>query len=205
MGLSNAFVRADVENLAPARVFPSVGPTAALSGLDAVVQGHGSLAYDFRSGVRAAEVAAVAGPGVWRFGGAVQAFSSAQVAANYAPATREVVLSALKVEAERTRLDLNGLFRLVPEDAARKAAARLEYRIAGPSLAWQEDLTRQLTAEPLLRPATADEVVRRVGELGPVVGTGHGPGHGSRTIKGLRWRRRRAVVPDVPRFIPPAR
>ena len=102
-----------------------------------MVQGHGSLAYDFRSGVRAAEVAAEAGPGVWRFGGAVQAFKSAQVAAIYAPATREVVLSAFRVEAERTRLDLNGLFRLVPEDAARKAPARLEYRIAGPSFVWR--------------------------------------------------------------------
>ena len=137
VGLSDAFVRADIENLAPARVFPSVGPTAALSGLDAVVQGHGSLAYDFRSGVRAAEVAAEAGPGVWRFGGAVQAFKSAQVAADYEPARREVVLSAFRVEAERTRLDLNGLFRLVPEDAARKAPARLEYRIAGPSFVWR--------------------------------------------------------------------
>ena len=59
------------------------------------------------------------------------------MAADYAPAKREVVLSAFRVEAERTRLDLNGLFRLVPEDAARKAPAQLEYRIAGPSFVWR--------------------------------------------------------------------
>jgi hypothetical protein len=47
------------------------------------------------------------------------------------------VLSAFRVEAEHTRLDLTGLFRLVPEDAARKTPARLEYRIAGPSFAWR--------------------------------------------------------------------
>lgn len=137
VGLSDAFVRADVENLVPARIFPSVGPTAPLSGLDAVVQGRGSLAYDFHSGVRAADIAAEAGPGAWRFGGAVQAFKSAQIAANYMPATREVVLSAFRVEAERTRLDLTGQFRLDPEDAARKSPARLEYRIAGPSFVWR--------------------------------------------------------------------
>jgi hypothetical protein len=66
---------------------------------------------------------------------------------------------------------------------------------AGPSLSWQEELTRRVSAaEPVLRPATADEVLRCVGELGPVVVTGHGPGHEARTVGDLRWRRRRVVA-----------
>jgi hypothetical protein len=137
VGLSGAFVRAEVDNLTPARVFPAVGATAPLSGLDAVVQGRGSLAYDFKSGVRAADVAFEAGRGVLRFGSAAQAFKSAQVQAAFAPATGEVVLSAFKVEAERTRLDLTGRFRLTPEDLARKQPARLEYLIAGPRFVWR--------------------------------------------------------------------
>jgi adenylosuccinate synthase len=70
---------------------------------------------------------------------------------------------------------------------------------AGPSLAWQEGLTLQLTAaEPVLRPATGDEVLRYVGELGTVVVTGHGPGHEPRTVGRLRFRKRRAVPDQHP-------
>lgn len=137
VGLSGALVHAELANLTPARIFPSVGPTAALSGLDAVVQGRGSLAYDFKSGVRAADVAFEAGRGVLRFGDAAQAFKSAQIRAAFAPNTGEVVLSTFKVEAERTRLDLTGRFRLTPEDSERKQPARLEYLVAGPRFVWR--------------------------------------------------------------------
>jgi adenylosuccinate synthase len=45
-----------------------------------------------------------------------------------------------------------------------------------PYLAWQGRLTRELRrAEPILVPATVDEIVRRLGEIAPPVITGFGP------------------------------
>jgi hypothetical protein len=137
VGLSHALVRGEIDDLRPALVFPSVGATESLSELDALVQGRGALAYDFKSGVQAADIDVSAGKGALRFGGATQAFASAKVSANYLPATREVVLSAFKVEAEKTRLDLNGRFRLVPEQVAAHRPAHLDYLISGPRFVWR--------------------------------------------------------------------
>ncbi len=74
-----------------------------------------------------------------------------------------------------------------------------------PNLAWQSELTRQLRkADPVLVPATADEIVCRVGELAPVVLTGWGPTHEGRTGGEVRFRSRRhadrtATVSGAPR------
>lgn len=63
----------------------------------------------------------------------------------------------------------------------------------GPNLAWQEELTRRLgVAVPVLREASAAEVVRRVGEIAPVVVTGFGAGYDRREVGDLRFRRRRS-------------
>jgi hypothetical protein len=137
VGLSHALVRGEIDDLRPALVFPSVGATESLSELDALMQGRGALAYDFKSGVQAADIDVTAGQGRLRFGSATQAFVSAKVTANYLPATREVVMSAFKVEAEKTRLDLNGRFRLVPELASAHRPAHLDYVISGPRFVWR--------------------------------------------------------------------
>ncbi|MBC6983248.1 DUF3971 domain-containing protein [Caulobacter sp. 17J80-11] len=132
VGLKDAFVRAELRDLTPARVFPSVGPTRSLSALDAVVRGRGSLAYGAETGVRAADAAFSAGKGALRFGTTRQGFESAQVVAGYDPRTRDVEIQTLQLAAERTRLDLAGRLRLVPEDRAKHAPARLEFDVHGP-------------------------------------------------------------------------
>jgi len=134
VGLSQAFLRAEVRDLVPARVFPSVGATRPLSALDAVVRGRGSVAYGVRTGVRAADLSVEAGAGTLRFGGVEQAFEQASVVADFDPRTGEVALTRLLVAAERTRADVHGRFRLVPEDRARRRHARLEFDLAGPTL-----------------------------------------------------------------------
>jgi adenylosuccinate synthase len=61
-----------------------------------------------------------------------------------------------------------------------------------PNLAWQSQLTEQLSqAEPLLSAATPDTITGRLGEIAPVVLTGFGPTHEQRTFAGLRFRNRR--------------
>jgi adenylosuccinate synthase len=60
-----------------------------------------------------------------------------------------------------------------------------------PHLGRQLQLTEQLRqAEPILHPASADEITHRLEEIAPVVLTGSGPTHEERRIKGLRFRTR---------------
>lgn len=63
---------------------------------------------------------------------------------------------------------------------------------AAPQLACQERLTQELLrAEPVLSPATADRIVRSVGDLAPVVLTSTGPSHEERVLGELPFRQRR--------------
>jgi adenylosuccinate synthase len=63
---------------------------------------------------------------------------------------------------------------------------------AVPNLRWQERLTQQLRhAEPVLSPATPDDIIRRLSEIAPVILTGSGPTHEQRDFAGLRFRCRR--------------
>jgi len=134
VGLGDAFLRAEVRDLVPARVFPSAGATRPLSALDAVVRGRGSLAYGVETGVRAADLSLEAGSGTLRFAGVRQAFEQASVVADFDPRTGEVALTRLLVAAEKTRADVRGRFRLVPEDRAKRRHARLEFDLSGPRL-----------------------------------------------------------------------
>ncbi len=60
-----------------------------------------------------------------------------------------------------------------------------------PDLSWQSRLTDELRrAEPILTPAGRDEVVRRLGEIAPVVLTGFGPTHEERRLGEVRFRKR---------------
>jgi adenylosuccinate synthase len=61
-----------------------------------------------------------------------------------------------------------------------------------PDLGWQARLTEQLRrAEPVLAPATAEEIVGALGTLAPVVLTAHGPTHEHRQLRDLVFRTRR--------------
>jgi hypothetical protein len=131
VGLKEARLTGVMSDLTPARVFPSVGATRPLSALDALVQGHGTLDYAASRGVTAADVKFTAGAGRLRFGSAFQRFDSAQVAGSYDPATGEVKLDQFKVAAERTRLDLAGKMKLIPEQG-KDHPAHLAFELRGP-------------------------------------------------------------------------
>jgi adenylosuccinate synthase len=63
-----------------------------------------------------------------------------------------------------------------------------------PHLAWQSRLTeRLLRAEPVLAPTTADDIIRRVSEIAPVVVKGYGPAHGARESGPLSFRKRTVI------------
>jgi adenylosuccinate synthase len=68
---------------------------------------------------------------------------------------------------------------------------------AAPDLSRQERLGERLRrVEPVLRDVTAGEMLRRLGEVAPVVVTGSGPAWHDRRLTGLRFRRRRSAVEE---------
>ena len=131
VGLKDAAVDAQVQNLNPAEVFPSAGLTRGLSALDARVGGRGSIAYGRRTGFQSADLAFSAGSGRVRFGKAVQPFDSAKVQASYNPQTGDVELDQVQLTAASLGLDLQGKIRLIPQGAG-KAPARLDFNVTGP-------------------------------------------------------------------------
>jgi adenylosuccinate synthase len=61
-----------------------------------------------------------------------------------------------------------------------------------PQLSWQSRLTEELgRAQPVLRPATPDQIVRSLSEIAPVVITSAGPTYQQRTLADLPLRKRR--------------
>lgn len=130
VGLKDARVTGQLANLIPARVFPAVGGAKPLSALDALVQGRGTLDYAASRGVTAADGVFTAGAGRLRFGKAFQRFDSAEVAGGFDPATGEVKLTRFKVAAERTRLDVRGRLKLIPEKGGEPA--RIAFGLEGP-------------------------------------------------------------------------
>ncbi|HWE46444.1 MAG TPA: DUF3971 domain-containing protein [Caulobacteraceae bacterium] len=134
VGLRGATASGQLQGLVPALVFPSVGSTASLSTLDAQVDGHGSVSYDLESGIRSADLTLTAGRGAWRSNGQVQAFNSAQAVAAYNPSSGALELTALKLDAQYTQLDLTGRFKLTPEDKPHEHPAHVDFMIDGPKI-----------------------------------------------------------------------
>jgi hypothetical protein len=132
IGLKGASASGVVQGLVPAQVFPSAGSSAPLSTLAAEVDGHGAIAYDLKAGVRSADLTLTAGKGAWKSGANVEAFQSAQVVAGYSPKTGMIELTTLKLDAQKTQLDLTGRFRLVPVDPQRHRPARVDFTVGGP-------------------------------------------------------------------------
>ena len=128
VGLKSLVTGGSISGLVPARIFPAVSVTKPLSVLDAPLEGRARLEYAADRGITAADVTGRAGAGFLRLGGFVQAFQGAELATRYDPASKQVVLQAFRLEAERTRLNVNGRLWLVPEKG--REPARLEYRLA---------------------------------------------------------------------------
>lgn len=128
VGLKQLTTQGSISDFDPARVFPASGLTRGISGLDAAVEGQARLDYAADRGVTVADVTGHAGPGTLRFGDVVQPLDGAEAVTRYDPASKQVVLQSLRLDATRTRLNIVGRLWLVPE--RRNQPARVEYRLA---------------------------------------------------------------------------
>jgi len=128
VGLKALTASGSLAGFTPARIFTAVGPLRALSMLDAPVSGQGRLQYAADRGFTVADITGGAGAGRLRLGSFVQRLDGAQVVTRYDPASKQVLLQTVRLDAERTRLNLGGRLWLVPEKG--RVPARIEYRLA---------------------------------------------------------------------------
>jgi len=132
VGLSQAAINARINNLDPAHVFPSVGPTHALSTIDAPVDGTARVNYSTATGFDGGAIDLRMGRGHAAFGHSQQAFDGAAVTATYDAKTRTIGFSQLKVKAHLIDTDLKGAMHITPEDVRRHQDLSLDFDVYGP-------------------------------------------------------------------------
>jgi len=72
-----------------------------------------------------------------------------------------------------------------------------------PNLSWQGHLTEELhKAEPVLSPATSEDIMSQLGAIAPLVLTGFGPTHQDRNLTAIPFRHRRHRGGTAPRVFP---
>ncbi len=145
VGLKRAVITADVRNLNPARVFPSVGVTKHLALVDAPVNGRARIDYSARRGFEGAFIDLTAGKGSLKLGNERQVFDGADIKATYASANRTVVFRTFKVQAHLLDTDLHGWVQINPEDRKAKRDLALTFDFAGPRVTGRlaDDFARQ--------------------------------------------------------------
>lgn len=132
VGLKTAFINANVGQLNPARVFPSVGPTRFLAMLDAPVDGLARIDYALGPGFQGAWLDLNAGAGHISIGGRRQDFNEARIKATYASAKHTAVFQTFRVKSHLIDTDLSGTVRLEAPDEKTKRDFTVRYDFSGP-------------------------------------------------------------------------
>ena len=132
VGLSQAQINARISNLDPAHVFPSIGPTRALSTVDAPVDGTARVNYSVATGFDGGAIDLRMGAGHAAFGHTIQTFDGAAVKATYDARTRTIGFNQLKVKAHLIDADLKGAMHISPEDAKAHKDLSLDFDVYGP-------------------------------------------------------------------------
>ena len=134
IGLSKASITADIHNLIPSHVFPSVGVTRHLAIVDAPVNGRTRIDYSAKRGFEGAFIDLTAGAGHIDFGKAHQDFDGANITATYASATRTVIFQKFLLKAHLLDTDLHGWMFISPEDVKAKKDLSIGFDFAGPRM-----------------------------------------------------------------------
>jgi len=132
VGLSQAQVSAHIDHMNPSRVFPSVGPTQALSTVDADVDGTARVDYSTRTGFDGGAIDLKMGAGHADFGHNHQAFDGAALTATYDARTRTIAFSRLQLKAPLIDADLKGGVHITPENVRAHRDLSLDFDVYGP-------------------------------------------------------------------------
>jgi len=144
-GLKDATISANVGNLVPSQVFPSVGVTRYLSVVDAPVSGLARVDYSARQGFKGSWIDLRAGAGHIAIGGHRQDFREARIRATYESASHTAVFQTFRVTSRLIDTDLSGRLVIQPRDEKAHRDLSLNFDFSGPRVtgALAEDFAPQ--------------------------------------------------------------
>ncbi|MFT3997841.1 MAG: DUF3971 domain-containing protein, partial [Asticcacaulis sp.] len=131
-GLKTAKLSAEIKDLVPSQIFPSVGSTLALSRFRAAVSGRGQLSYSAQKGLESAFVDISAGQGRYDFGRSGPDFDALSIKADYLPQKRTVRFSSFKLKSFFLDTDLAGSVYITPEEAKTDRKMAVHFDFTGP-------------------------------------------------------------------------
>ncbi|MGA9657740.1 MAG: DUF3971 domain-containing protein, partial [Asticcacaulis sp.] len=134
IGLGTAGVSANIRNLRPDRVFPSVGMTRYLAGIAAPVNGLARITYSKKKGFEGASVDLRAAEGRIEIGDFKQAFKEAHIKASYTSATRTALFQTLRIKSPFLDSDLNGTVHITPADKKTQRDLTIGFDMTSPRL-----------------------------------------------------------------------
>jgi hypothetical protein len=132
VGLTRASISANLHNLVPSRVFPSIGLTRALAGINAPVDGLARVDYSQKKGFEGAAFDIRAAAGRIDIGDFHQPFDEARIKANYTSATHTAQFDTFRVKSRMLDTDLKGAVVIRPGDAKAKRDLALAFNFTGP-------------------------------------------------------------------------
>ena len=132
VGLTKATITANIHNLVPSRIFPSIGLTRALAGINAPVDGLARVDYSQKKGFEGAGFDIRATAGRIDIGDFHQPFDEARIKANYTSATHTAQFDTFRVKSRMLDTDLKGKVTIHPGDAKLKRDLALVFNFAGP-------------------------------------------------------------------------
>ncbi|MGZ3298751.1 MAG: hypothetical protein ACXU8O_07030, partial [Asticcacaulis sp.] len=132
VGLSQASILADINELVPAGVFPAVGVTQPLSTIDAPIAGLARVDYSAKGGFQGGYIDLTMGAGHASFGHIRQAFDGANVVATYDAGTRTLIFQKLLLKAHLLDTDLRGSMHISPEDVRLHKDMSIDFDVYGP-------------------------------------------------------------------------
>ena len=134
VGLKTASISATIQNLVPRRVFPSIGLTRALAGINAPVDGLARVDYSQKKGFEGAAFDIRAAGGRIDIGDFHQPFDEARIKANYRSATHTAQFDTFRVRSRMLDTDLKGAVIIRPGDEKTKRALALTFNFTGPRI-----------------------------------------------------------------------
>ncbi len=132
IGLEHAAISADIRNLNPSDVFPSVGVTRLISTVDAPLNGLAHVEYSAQKGFESGGLDLSAGKGFLKLGDARQDFEGARIRAIYKAATRTLIFQNFGLKAHLIDADLSGAVHIIPADVSKKQDMQIGFDFSGP-------------------------------------------------------------------------
>ncbi len=131
VGLKKALISANLRGLYPSHVFPSVGATKVLAGVNAPLDGLARVDYSKKKGFEGAWLDLAAGQGRIDAGDLHQTFDGARVRARYTSSDHTAIFQTFQLRSHLFDGDLSGKVQMLPHDDRLKRYLTLNFDFSG--------------------------------------------------------------------------